>query len=178
MEKECATHAIVKDFTGQDGCRFLFELNNGDKLLPNEMPLMDFKLANNQVVTLDYDVIKDGVSACMMESQIVRVTCINFIAQTGGVRGAKAACVKVDNYSTSKWMKSIAGDMNPYIVTRYSYGNNEWAYLLDNGRVKKLYDCQGTELCSVSGKALNECSKTIQGLGEGKIIHATKPPRN
>lgn len=68
--------------------------------------------------------------------------------------------------------------MNPYIVTRYSYGNNEWAYLLDNGRVKKLYDCQGTELCSVSGKALNECSKTIQGLGEGKIIHATKPPRN
>ena len=174
---ECATTAIVRDFTGVDGCRILFELGNGDKLLPNEMPILDFKLENNQAVNLDYDVVKDAVSACMMESQIVRVTCINVIGMTGGVKKAKSPCVKADSFSESKWLKHIAGDMNPYIVTRYKYNTDGCAYLLDDGMQKKLYDCQGTLMCSVSGKALNECNKQISSLGEGTMIHATKPPR-
>ena len=117
---ECSIFAMVKDFTGNDGCRFLFELNNGDKLLPNEMPIMDFKLSNNQAVNIEYDIIRDGVSACMMESEIVRVTCITLIGQTGGVKPAKTPCVKANNYTESKWLKSIAGDMNPYICLLYT----------------------------------------------------------
>ena len=175
---ECSIFAMVKDFTGNDGCRFLFELNNGDKLLPNEMPIMDFKLSNNQAVNIEYDIIRDGVSACMMESEIVRVTCITLIGQTGGVKPAKTPCVKANNYTESKWLKSIAGDMNPYIVTRYSYLADGWAYLLDNGRVKKLYDCQGTLMCSVEGKMMNACVTQIKEMGEGTVIHTSKPPRN
>ncbi len=175
---ECSTFAMVKDFTGNDGCRFLFELENGDKLLPHEMPLMDFKLANNQAVKIDYNIIKDAVSACMMESQIIRVVCISLIGQTGGVKPAKTPCVKVNSYSESKWLKNLAADMNPYIVTRYDYLADGWAYLLDNGRIKKLYDCQGTLMCSVEGKAMNECTVKIKKMGEGTVIHSTKPPRN
>lgn len=175
---KCSTFAMVKDYTGNDGCRFLFELNNGDKLLPNEMPLMDFKLANNQAVNIDYAIIRDGVSACMMESHIVRITCITLIGQTGGIKPAKTPCVKVNNYIESKWLKSIAGDMNPYIVTRFDYLEDGWAYLLDNGLEKKLFDCQGALMCSVEGKAMNECTTKIKNMGEGTVIHATKPPRN
>lgn len=175
---ECSTFAMVKDFTGHDGCRFLLVLNNGDKLLPNSMPLMDFKLSDNQAVNIDYTIMNDGVSACMMESQIVSVTCISLIGQTGGIKPAKTPCVKVDNYSDSKWLKRLAGEMNPYIVTRYKYLSDGWAYLLDNGKMKKLYDCQGTLMCSVEGKAMNECTTKIKEMGEGTMIHATKPPRN
>lgn len=175
---DCSTFAMVRDFTGQDGCRFLLELSNGEKLLPNDMPIMDFKLTNNLAVNIDYDIIKDGVSACMMESKIVSVTCIQLIGQTGGVKPAKTPCVKVNNYAESKWLKRLAGDMNPYIVTRYDYLADGWAYLLDNGRVKKLYDCQGTLMCSVKGKMMNECVTQIKEMGDGTVIHATKPPRN
>jgi len=177
QNSECSTYAMVKDFTGMDGCRILFELNNGDKLLPNEMPLMDFTLENNQAVKIDYDIVKDGVSACMMESEIIKVNCINLIGLTGGVKPAKTPCVKADNYEGSKWLKHIAGDMSPYLVTRYSYNTDGWAYLLENGRERKLYDCQGSLICTAYGKALNECTTQIANLGKGTIIHATKPSR-
>ena len=176
--KNCSTHAMVRNFDGMDGCDFLFVLNNGDKLLPSEMPIMNFKLANNQAVTIDYDIVRDGVSACMMESNIVAITCITLVGQTGGLKPAKKACVKADNYSDSKWMKYIAGDMKPYLVTRFSYMNDGWAYLLDDGRHKKLYDCEANLICTELGKALNECSKTIKSLGQGTIIHTSKPSRN
>jgi|GEM_PF-262086 len=172
----CGTTAMVQDFAGQDGCGFMFVLNNGDKLLPNDMPILDFKLATNQAVTIDYNIVRDGVSACMMESAIVSVTCITLVGQTGGVKPAKQACVKVDSFSKSKWLQRIAKDMNPYMVTRFSYLTDGWAYLLDNGRQKLLYDCQGNLICTARGKALSECTKTIKNLGEGKVIHATKPP--
>ncbi len=175
---ECETSAMVRDFTGNDGCRFLFVLDNGDKLLPNEMPLMDFKLADNQLVKIGYDVVKDGLSACMMENFIVKVNCITLEGMTGGVKPAKKPCVKVDNYNDSKWLKSMAGEMKPYIVTRYTYLTDGWAYLIDNGRQKKLIDCQGTEICSVQGKALNACTEKVKSLGKGTVIYATKPPRN
>ena len=68
--------------------------------------------------------------------------------------------------------------MNPYMITRYDYLTDGWAYLVDNGRQKKLIDCQGTEICSVLGKALNDCSRKVSTLGKGTVIHATKPPRN
>ncbi len=178
QDADCSVFAMVKDFSGNDGCRFLFELNNGDRLLPNEMPLMDFKLANNQAVNIEYDIIRDGVSACMMESNIVRITCITLIGQTGGVKPAKTPCVKANNFSESKWLKSIAGDMNPYMVTRFPYQGEGWAYLLDNGRIKKLYDCQGTLMCSVEGKMMNACVTQIKEMGEGTVIHTSKPPRN
>ncbi len=176
-DKECSTTAMVKDFTGMDGCRFLFVLDNGDKLLPNEMPIFDFKLADNQVVKIDYDVIKDGLSACMMESYIVKVNCITLVGQTGGVKPMKTPCVKVDNYAESKWLKSMAKDMNPYMVTRFTYLTDGWAYLLDSGTQKKLIDCQGNVICTARGKALSECTKKIKNLGKGTVIHATKPPR-
>lgn len=176
--KDCTIDVLVKDYKGMDGCRFLFVLNNGEKLLPNEMPVMDFKLANNQAVKIDYNVIKDAVSACMMESQIIKVNCITLVGQTGGVKPIKQPCVKTDNYADSKWLKSIAKDMKPYIVTRFTYQTDGWAYLLDSGTQRKLIDCQGNVICTARGKAMSDCTKKIKNLGEGIVIHATKPPRN
>lgn len=178
QNSDCETEAMVKDFTGMDGCRFMFVLDNGDKLNPNEMPLMDFKLANNQKVKISYDIVKDGLSACMMEKHIIKVNCIELIGQTGGVKPVKTACVKVDNFSESKWLKSIAGEMKPIKVLRYTYLGDGWAYLLDNGLEKRLIDCQGTEICTIEGKAMNTCSIKIKSLGKGTTIYSTKAIRN
>ncbi len=177
--KDCDTQVMVQDATGMDGCRFLFVLDNGDKLLPNEMPLMDFKLAGNQMVRISYSVIEDGVSACMMENQMIKVQCIEFITQTGGVKPAKKACVKVDNYNESKWLKFITAEMKPYTITRFPYLTDGWVYLIDSGVEKKLIDCQGTEVCTALGKAMGPCYKKIQNLGkEGVVIFSKTDVRN
>jgi hypothetical protein len=176
--KDCDTQAMVQDASGMDGCRFLFILDSGEKLLPNEMPLMDFKLAGNQLVNISYTVIEDGVSACMMENQIVKVNCIEFITQTGGVRPAKKECVKVDNYNESKWLKYIAADMSPHMITRFAYLTDGWAYLIDNGVQKKLIDCQGREVCTLLGKAGGPCYDKIRNLGKGEVIYSKTDVRN
>jgi len=176
--KDCDVQVMVQDATGMDGCRFLFVLDNGEKLLPSEMPLMDFKLAANQLVKISYSVIEDGVSACMMENQIIKVNCIEFITQTGGVKPTKKTCMKVDNYNESKWLKSIAADMKPYMVTRFTYLTDGWAYLIDNGKQKKLIDCQGTEVCTLLGKAGGPCYEKIRNLGKGEVIYSKTDVRN
>ena len=176
--KDCDQQAMVQDASGTDGCRFLFVLDNGDKLLPNEMPLMDFKLAGNQLVKISYTVIEDGVSACMMENQIVKINCIEFITQTGGVRPAVKQCVKVDNYNNSKWLRNIAAGMKPHMITRFNYLTDGWAYLIDNGLKKTLIDCQGTEVCTVLGKAGGPCYEKIRNLGKGEVIYSKTDVRN
>lgn len=176
--KNCDTQVMVQDATGMDGCRFLFVLDNGDKLLPNEMPLMDFKLAGNQLVKINYSIIEDGVSACMMENQIVKVHCIEFITQTGGVKPMKKQCVMVENYNDSRWLKNFAADMQPHMITRFSYLTDGWAYLIDNGKEKKLIDCQGTEVCTLLGKAGGPCYEKIRNLGKGIVIYSKTDVRN
>ena len=176
--KDCDTRVMVEDATGLDGCRFLIVLDNGDKLLPQEMPLMDFKLGGNQLVKISYSVIEDGVSACMMENQIVKVHCIEFLTQTGGVKPTKKTCIKVDNYNDSKWLKHFASDMEPFMITRFPYLTDGWAYLIDNGREKKLIDCQGTEVCSLLGKAGGPCYDKIRNLGKGVVIYSKTDVRN
>ncbi len=86
----CSTHAIVEDWTGLDGCGFLFKLDNGEYLEPlivgwcgtppiseeqMDDPLANFSLEDGQSVMISYEVTPDMASICM-KGTIVRLTCI------------------------------------------------------------------------------------------------------
>jgi len=72
---------IVKDYTGFDGCGFIIELVNGEKLEPVEIVNKDFKLFDNQRVALTYTELTDYSSICMV-GKIVRVETIREISCT------------------------------------------------------------------------------------------------
>ncbi len=86
---DCNIDVLVKDMSDLDGCTFLFETFDGQKYLPNSIPDPDFKFVNNQLLSIGFTEVKDGMSICMMESKIIDVHCLELKGQTGGVRPSR-----------------------------------------------------------------------------------------
>lgn len=65
----------VKDYTGLDGCGFIIELDNGEKLEPAEIVDTAFVLYDGQRVLVTFSELKDMGSICMV-GKIVRIETI------------------------------------------------------------------------------------------------------
>jgi len=88
--ENCSTFATVRDLTGLDGCGWVFELQDGTRLEPlrifrcatppvkemTEDPLNDFEFIDGKKVMIDYDLVENGASICMV-GPVVRITCIS-----------------------------------------------------------------------------------------------------
>lgn len=78
----CNTEAIIKDFTGLDGCSLLIVLNNGDKLLPADITDESFDMdhfVDGQKIRFAYTTVEGGMSVCMAEKAIINITCIEVV---------------------------------------------------------------------------------------------------
>ena len=87
----CSAPATVRDLNGLDGCGWVFELQDGTRLepllifrcgtppLPKEMtedPLHNFEFVDGKAVLIDYELVENGVSVCMV-GPVVRITCLS-----------------------------------------------------------------------------------------------------
>jgi hypothetical protein len=92
LETRCSTFATLHDMTGLDGCGFVFELEDGTILEPVRIfrcgtppapdegrvpsdPLEDFEWVDGKQVFLDYELLEESASICMM-GKPARITCI------------------------------------------------------------------------------------------------------
>ena len=87
----CSVPAIVRDLSNLDGCGFVFELNDGTKLIPvwewgwcgtpplpkgaMEDPLYNFEFWEGRAVLLEYVERKDFATVCMA-GKTVKITCL------------------------------------------------------------------------------------------------------
>ena len=98
-KKGCSTRAIVRNYTGLDGCGYVFELEDGTRLEPIrvlfcgtppvpkeqlEDPLYNFLPIDGKEVLIDYE-ISTSPSICML-GQTVRITCLTEISSAEGER--------------------------------------------------------------------------------------------
>lgn len=72
---KCNKKATVKDMTGLDGCGLMFELENGEKLMPENPENMPASLHDGQQVSISFTYLEDRVSACMA-GKIVSIECL------------------------------------------------------------------------------------------------------
>ena len=78
-DEQCSSTAIVRDFTGLDGCHFILELSNGTAVEIGEVDstrYSDFEFEDGKSVSVDYVVIEDAASICMI-GPVVRLTCLH-----------------------------------------------------------------------------------------------------
>ena len=85
--KNCGTPATIRDLRGLDGCGFVLELENGQRLEPvpvfrcgNDPNLLtmdssNFTWKDGLRVTIGYKELKDRASICMT-GKMVEITCI------------------------------------------------------------------------------------------------------
>lgn len=87
----CNTPATVRDLTGLDGCGWVFELEDGTKLIPHwqwgfcgtpplpegmaEDPLFQFEYVDGKTVFIDYTILTDMSTACMA-GPVAKISCI------------------------------------------------------------------------------------------------------
>ena len=170
----CNTTATVKDFTGLDGCKFLFVLDNGEKWLPTQINDENFVLQDGQKIKFGYKEAESMVSICMAESKSIIVTCIEETApgnsSSEGIppKPQKEPCIETTNPSEVAWMAALVKEHNPYSIVRYNYLDG-YAYYYMHPVRSRLYDCQGNFLCDIPGKIMNDCVRRMQNL-EGKLV--------
>jgi len=159
----CDTLGTVRDYSGLDGCRFLIELQNGDKLNPVKIP-EGFRLQDGQKITFSYNVLTDVMSICMAETQMVEITCIHETSEFTN------ACEDTMNPFAVAWMNKAFDRHNPTQILKYRNGE-EWAYLFYAIPDSFLYDCHGNLICQSHGDAHDPCHRDyIDTFGKGKII--------
>jgi hypothetical protein len=94
IEPSCSTPATVRNLTGLDGCGWVFELTDGTRLEPSiigycgtpplpkevtENPLYSFEFVDGKQVKIDYEVLPEAMSICMV-GPIVKITCIQEVS--------------------------------------------------------------------------------------------------
>lgn len=91
ISQECVQNAVVEDFTGFDGCGYLFKLSSGEYLepvhpvircgtppIPDEVkddPLWGFEFKHGMRVRIGFEYANDYGSICM-KGRTVIITCI------------------------------------------------------------------------------------------------------
>jgi hypothetical protein len=94
-QADCSTHATIKDLTGLDGCGFVFELEDGTRLLPIVVfycgtpplpkdlppnPLAGYEYLNGKKVMIDYT-LSEGYAGTCMAGKYASITCISDVPQ-------------------------------------------------------------------------------------------------
>ena len=92
VDPACSQEAVVKDLTGLDGCGFVFELQDGTRLIPEQRvyvqapdlqddPIYHFEMKDGEKVKISY---RDSelLGACMA-GEIVFITCITSLETDG-----------------------------------------------------------------------------------------------
>lgn len=98
MTTSCTIPATVRDLSGLDGCGFVFELEDGTRLipvwdvgwcgtppLPKEVtndPLYAFEFADGKKVLIGYAERNDIVTTCMA-GPTVKITCLKEVEPSG-----------------------------------------------------------------------------------------------
>lgn len=94
IKEGCTAEATVRDLSGLDGCGYVFELNDGTRLiamwefgwcgtppLPPEVtddPLYNFEFVDGKKVLIGYEGRSDWATACMA-GHPVKITCLQEI---------------------------------------------------------------------------------------------------
>ena len=74
-KNDAAVQGILKNMTGLDGCKWLIELTNGNKLQPTNLADFNIALEDGKPVTVDY-VAQPGVMSTCMAGKVVKIITI------------------------------------------------------------------------------------------------------
>ncbi len=171
----CEFKATMLDFTSNENCQYLFQLEDGSKLLPATMPQVDIPFYDRNIVLIGYKSVNYDASktntACGKEDKIVEITCIRQYEEANTSPKTHDDCQPVKNLFKTQWMRDAVEDTKPQKVFEYDYTVG-YLYLFKAQEKATLYDCLGNKMCDTDDGG--DCSSLIETLGEAKLIQVLK----
>ena len=161
----CKTPGTVVDYDGLDGCGYLIRLQDGQLLNPVTLP-PDFHFKHNQSVRFDFHVLHDMASTCMVEGEMVEITCIEDAKAGSG----PIDCASITNPFAVAWMGKAIDRHNPVKIIKYQAGIRV-SFVFQAVPNTYLFDCDGALICQSNGDAHDDCHRQhLHFLNKGKVI--------
>jgi len=172
----CEQRALLLDRTGDENCGFLFQLDDGTKLLPSTMPEVDIPFIDGDYVYIGYKRYDEETtrtnSLCGQEDEVVEITCIRKYAISDGTAPkTHEDCQPVAKIADHTWLPEVSDKLKAQKAFEFDYEIG-YLYLLNANGVSHLYDCLGNKMCSTTDNG--DCSSLIETLGEGKVIQVRR----
>lgn len=172
----CDTEARVLDYTGLDACRFLLELKDGTRLLPITLSDPGFLFSEEQVVKIQYKLVKDAVTACMTAAIPAEITCITEIKKgtKPGQLFAKKVCSDTEAPLSLAWVKKTVMH-NKVSEVKRGYKESTPYYIMYGNVYVLLYSCEGAVVCEYAKSEKNtSCEGRINQLTDLQSLWAEK----
>ena len=172
----CQYVATMLDYTTNTNCQFLLQLEDGTKLLPAVMPVVEIPFyADNKVIIgykeIEYNKSKT-ISDCGAEDKTVEITCMEiYVDPNDADPKSHEECKPVANIFKSTWMREVVEELKPQKVFEYEYAVG-YLYLFKKNEVSTLFDCLGNSMCSTADGG--DCNSLIETLGKEKLIQVLK----
>lgn len=171
----CDTQAIVRDYTGLDGCRFLLELKDGTRLIPVELSDPSFLFSEGQIIKFKYTSMKDVVTACLTAAIPVRLSCIEEIKS--GIKTPqeflKRDCIDTETPLGIAWMNKLV-IRNKITEVKKGYLNADpYYFFIENVHIM-VFNCKGDMACEYEKNAKSSCEAKYSILNDLKSLWAQK----
>ncbi len=174
--EDCINKVMLLDYTSNGNCGFLFQLEDGTKLLPATMPESSVPFVDRDFVVIGYrafdEVETQTNSQCGIEDMVVEVLCIKpYVDLNSNIPRVHDDCKSVKNVFTNSWMPEIVQELKPQKISEYEYAVG-YLYNFEVSEVSHLYDCLGNKMCSSDDGG--DCKSLIETLGNETVIQVFK----
>tara|TARA_B110000285_G_C14871645_1_gene489495 strand:- start:442 stop:732 length:291 start_codon:yes stop_codon:yes gene_type:complete len=76
-KNNCSVKAEIRDLTGLDGCGFVIELENGDRVEPLNLSDYDVDIEDGNKIWVSYHATNSFIGSICMVGQIVEIDCVS-----------------------------------------------------------------------------------------------------
>ncbi len=162
----CTHNATVKDYNGLDGCGILFLMENEKKLLPSNFDQFETQLEDGEQVRISYEADPDGMSICMAEDIIGRLTCL----ATHRTGEWTLQCPVMTDPFRSTWSAQVMQDIDPDIVEEMTINGNR-TYRFHGKTENRIYSCTGKLLCGYTYISPGACDDLLSLAQDVRVIY-------
>jgi hypothetical protein len=122
------------------------------KLLPINLEEFPFKVHNGDNVRVSYSVVKDGMSICMAEDAMIKLSCLELISPASEA----SDCPEMKDPVDFTWSRNVMKEIDLRRIERIATSKGDYYIFRSNGDCR-LYKCDGQFLCIGTCDEKDEC---------------------
>jgi hypothetical protein len=138
--------------TSLDGCGMMLVTTDDKKLLPMNLEDFPYKINNGDRLKVSYTISKEGMSICMAEDAMIKLSCLELISPSPDESDCPAMKDPVD----FTWSKQVLNEIDLRRIERIATNEGDYYWFRSEGDCR-LYKCTGQFICIGTCEEKDEC---------------------
>jgi hypothetical protein len=148
----CNESVVAVDMSKLDGCGMILMTNDDKKLLPINLEDYPVKISNGDQLSVSYTVVKDGMSICMAEDAMIKLTCLELISPSP----EEIDCPTMTDPVDFSWSKQVLLEIDLRRIEHIATSEGDYYWFRSKGDCR-LYKCTGQFICIGTCDEKDEC---------------------